>query len=348
LEQAAMELAEDEFINTWTAVDTLMGVYALDRTIAPAGSGLDRLIAPRVENAVAQRVGMLRQLQRVVEIDNSRDTPQLPPEAAMLLAAAKGTTAREPSAEPDTEEPAVGGYLLKLLHPDEVHELAGMHPDSMEALEDLAARLAMTHVFGTAYDHTIAGPLRERLFADLATNPAFEGPARVEFGLLITVTVSFLVHVADSKRPWTRPIKELDSTPLEAALQEDLYQMLCMVPAFAGRVVWEPRNVATGRGDLALQFDAGRRYLVETKRESSNADAEHINATYTAQAAEYQATNVPLSELVVLDLTDHNDGTRHLSESAWVHHRRAEGQEVLRSVVVSVVTGNRQPPSSLR
>jgi hypothetical protein len=348
LEHAAAELADEEFVDTWSAVDTLMGVYALDHTVAPAGSGLDRLIAPQVENAVAQRAGMLRQLQRVVAIDNGRDTPQLPPEAALLLAAAQSKAARESSAEPDTEEPAGGGYLSQLLTPKGVLELREKHPQSTEALEDLAARLAMTHVVGTSFDHAIGGPLRERLFAELEENPAFEGLARVEFGQLVAVTVSFILYVADSKRPWTRPTRELDSAPLEAALQTDLFHFLCLVPAFAGRVVWEPRNVATGRGDLAVQFDAGRRYLVETKRESSNSSAEHLNTSYTPQTVEYQATNVPLSELVVLDLTDHSSGTRHLSESAWVHHRTAEGQEVLRSVVVGVVTGNREPPSSLR
>jgi hypothetical protein len=130
-------------------------------------------------------------------------------------------------------------------------------------------------------------------------------------------------------------------------LQEDLHYFLCLVPAFAGRVVWEPRNVATGRADLCVLFDAGRRYFVETKRELSDASKENLNARYAAQAAEYQGTSVPLSELVVLDLTDHTGSTRHLSDSAWVHHRSVDGQEALRSVVVGVVTGNRKPPSSL-
>jgi hypothetical protein len=283
----------------------------------------------------------------VVAIDNGQDVQQLPPEAGLLLAAAQRTAAREPSAGPDTEEPARGTYLSQLLPPEAVRDLHQRHPEAIDALEDVAGRLAMTHLTGTSLDHAIAGPLRERLFAELEANPAFAGQARVEFGQLVTATVSFIVYVADSKRPWTRPIGELDSVPLEADLQQDLYYFLCLVPAFAGRVVWEPRNVATGRGDLSVLFDAGRRYFVETKREMSDASRENLNESYGAQAAEYQGTSVPLSELVVLDLTDHSGGTRHLGDSAWVHHRSIDGQETLRSVVVGVVTGNRKPPSSL-
>jgi hypothetical protein len=98
----------------------------------------------------------------------------------------------------------------------------------------------------------------------------------------------------------------------------------------------EPLNPATDRGDPSVQFDGGRRYYIEAKREQSMPNRDHLKARYTSQAAECQSVNVPLLELVVLDVTDHSTGSRHFGDSAWVHHRDAAG-ETIRSVAVAVV-----------
>lgn len=345
LEVAASELAGEEFMDSWAAVDALLGVYGHDRTLAPGGVSVSPLVSPRVTNDVARHAGMIRQLQRVVELDRDRSEPQLPPEAALLLAAARHTAGHEPSDRPDTEEPAPSEHLAGMVAPEALRALLREHPDSLPALDDLASILSVT--YSGHLVHPTVGPLLERLLVELDTNPAFADTAvRAEFGPLVTATVCYLAHVADNRRAWTRPLEELEKVPLERVLQEDLYHFLCMVPMFATRVMLEPLNSATGRGDLSVQFDGGRRYYIETKREQSRVDRDHLNASYTGQAAEYQASNVPLSELVVLDLTDHSSGSRHLSDSAWVHHRDRAGVETMRSVVVAVVTGNRLAPSA--
>jgi hypothetical protein len=97
-----------------------------------------------------------------------------------------------------------------------------------------------------------------------------------------------------------------------------------------------------------MTFDGVQRFVVEIKRELADNSRVGIEAAYLAQGIEYQVTNVPLSMLLVLDLTDHSHGIRHLSDTAWVVHRDNPGDETMRSAVIAVVAGNRPFPSSMK
>jgi hypothetical protein len=97
-----------------------------------------------------------------------------------------------------------------------------------------------------------------------------------------------------------------------------------------------------------VTFDGLQRFVIEIKREMDDNTHAGIEAAYLTQAIEYQATNVPLSMLLVLDLTDHSHGIPHLSDTAWVAHRHVAGNETPRSAVIAVVSGNRPFPSSMK
>ena len=88
--------------------------------------------------------------------------------------------------------------------------------------------------------------------------------------------------------------------------------------------------------------------MTEVKRELNDASNGSLAAQYSGQAAEYATSNMPLGQLLVLDLTDHRFGGRHLNDSAWVTHRLPEHGATRRSIVVAVVTGNRPTPSQIR
>jgi hypothetical protein len=105
-------------------------------------------------------------------------------------------------------------------------------------------------------------------------------------------------------------------------------------------------DVATGRADVLVTFGTIR-YLTEIKREMARVDKAKLEAKYVQQAAEYGNTNVPLGQLLVLDLAPHADGTSRIDESMWVARHRPQGTSRDRSVVVGVVAGNRPTPSGL-
>src|SRR4051794_28736580 len=107
----------------------------------------------------------------------------------------------------------------------------------------------------------------------------------------------------------------------------------------------EARHVATGRVDIQANFGTVRFYI-EVKCEERDASDAALEKSYLTQAADYAGTNPTLGQLVVLDLTKHPDGVRHLRESAWVASHRPTGSSIDRYVAVGVVIGNRDTPRS--
>lgn len=348
LEDAAAAIDDDEFLDTWEALGVILNVYCEDRAVSPSGSQLAPLVAPRIENEIAQRKGMLRQLQRAIDIDVRRPKPTLPREAQTLLAEATRRAAREPHSDKEAHTAADVGPLGQLLGKQQALILLSEQPENRVLFNDLAAFILANSTAGPVLSHVIAGPLLDELLQGLDDNPAFQGDVRVEFGIVVSHTIRFLLWAADYARPYTRALKEGEQKPHERELQVDFHLALSMTPELAGHAGLELSDVATGRADIYTVFNSGRRYLTEVKRELNDASNGSLAAQYSGQAAEYATSNMPLGQLLVLDLTDHRFGGRHLNDSAWVTHRLPEHGATRRSIVVAVVTGNRPTPSQIR
>ena len=356
LETAADELEADEFLDTWEAIDALVAVYRYDRARSPFGSDTGSLVRPAIENRLAQRLSMIRQLQRAVDLDTQRPTPKLPPEAVELLQAAKRarprssrSASRSKSSE-DPKEPANLPYLNTLLDGDLDMLLGDSEIDvnKLRRLEIAAESLTWSGVVDRPdLVHPVLEELENRLFAALSENPAFSTSAGGNFALLVSVTLRFLLMAADAPAPYMRLLKAGERAPLEAELQNHYASFLWSSP-LSGRLGVELRDVAGGRADVYVTFDGGQRFVIEIKRELDDNSRAGMQAAYLAQTIEYQVTNVPLSMLLVLDLTDHSGGIRHLSDTAWVVHRDNPMGETQRSAVIAVVAGNRPFPSSMK
>jgi hypothetical protein len=197
--------------------------------------------------------------------------------------------------------------------------------------------------------------LLEDLLQQLAQSPDFVGDVRDTFGLLLEQTLLFLLSRADlTTKTWglhkkdndyRRALKEGDTRPVEADLQQDFHQWLQTGP-LSGLVAVEPSDIALGRADVIVTFGTIR-YLAEIKRELTDSARERLEANYLHQAAAYGNTNAPFGQLLVLDLTPHPDGTPRLDESVWLARHRPRGAKKDRMVVVGVVAGNRPTPSEL-
>ncbi|TXN29775.1 hypothetical protein [Lacisediminihabitans profunda] len=346
LETAATELEEDAFLDTWVAVDAIIKVYEADRQFTNLRT-VTSIIQPRLVNEIAQREAMAHQLERAVTIDRRRDEPELPPEIYELLDLVHlGRAARrEPSDAPEESSPSEP-YLRALLGPASTL-LGDLESPHRARLEEAARQTFVGSFAGDRPTNELIDRLCAGLVANLSENPAFVGMAKADFSLLVVNTVRFLVHVGDNSQPYTARIPQGGAPPLEADIQNHFHEFL-NASDLAGRVGKEHSNIAGGRADVIATFDGARRYVTEVKRELSNAARASLEAAYLAQAVEYQSTNEPLGQLLVLDLTDHTDGTPHINDSIWVAHRRDAAGTVTNSTVVAVVRGNRPTPSAMR
>lgn len=346
LEIAATEIKEDAFLDTWVAVDAIVKVYEADRQFTNLKT-VTSIIRPRLVNEIAQRQAMAHQLERAVTIDKRRDEPELPSEIYELLDLVhRGrATPRESSdapQEPSHEEP----YLRALLG-SAADGLYGISEARRAQLEEAARQTFVGSFAGDRPKNEFIERLSARLMGELGENDSFIGMAKADFALLLINTVRFLVFVGDNAQPYTAPIRRGGAIPLEGVIQDHFHEFLC-ASDLAGRAAKEHSNIAGGRADVVVTFDGARRYVTEIKRELRNSARDSIESAYLAQAAEYQSTNEPLGQLLVLDLTDHSGGTPHVNESIWVTHRRDKAGRVTNSTIIAVVRGNRPTPSAMR
>jgi hypothetical protein len=108
-------------------------------------------------------------------------------------------------------------------------------------------------------------------------------------------------------------------------------------------------EIAGGRIDVRFAFGTDR-IVTEVKRDQ-DPFAEEALAKYLNQAGAYQASNVRLGLLLVLDLSDKSKGQgRSLEKNVWLTTKPSLAPEDLeRHIVVIVVPGNRtKTPSQLK
>jgi hypothetical protein len=218
-------------------------------------------------------------------------------------------------------------------------------------LDDDLLRLVEGVTYDEAVNRSLAGDptveaMVDRLAEHLTGCGDYIGQTRRCFDLLLRETVLFLTVRHDLERSAALDYLKPFTThpPKEALLQDDFANWL-RTGRLAGRIDVEVRNVATGRADVKVSFGATR-FFVEVKRELRDASRGALERSYAAQASDYSGTSATLGLLLVLDLTKHRDGVRHVSECAWVTTKRPTGSEVDRYLIVGVVVGNRSTPSA--
>ncbi len=345
LESALEHFSDDAFLDTWAAVEAITKVYEADRQFSDLNT-VHAVIQPRIVNDLAARHTMAHQLQRAVEVDRARDRPILASEIYELADLAHKARSAPRESDDDAEEDSQGEpYLRALLGPsaDLISELTD---DKRAALEASAHQTFIGTFAGDRPTNEFVTRITASLMADLSDNSAFTGSAKSNFSLLVLNTLRFLVYVGDNRQSYTLPIDANHPAPLEARVQEHFAEFLSATE-LTGRVGLEHANIANGRADVIVTFDGAQRYVTEVKRELGDASKESLESAYLAQALEYQSTNHPLGQLLVLDLTDHSSGTPHVTESIWVTHRRDASERITSSAVVAVVRGNRPAPSAM-
>jgi hypothetical protein len=342
----------------WTALDAVLDAYVLDRSLipvpgVPGPDGLARLVRPIIETSIVERQVLLVQL---------RDATDEAGKAAAEPYARIGQLRRlrerlDQLARPDTHQtlPADPGVVVRErligIAPTLIAELgmtaaahvaAGLDDEGLRLVEGVTYNAAVSRA---ATRDPVMARMLQQLTTDLLGCPDYTGEVRQAFDSVLEATVTFLATRHDLQR--SADIDYLTLTrppPREARLQDDYANWLRQGP-LAGRIGVEIPNVATGRADVQISFGTTKFY-VEVKREQSDASKRALERSYLTQAADYSGTSAALGLMLVLDLTPHPSGVRHLSDCAWVTRYRPTNSDVDRYVVVAVVIGNRGTPST--
>lgn len=184
--------------------------------------------------------------------------------------------------------------------------------------------------------------------AGLRHNADYVAETRAAFDVVMTHTLRFLADRMNVQLSLARFAYLRDPAALEGALQED-YREWMAGNGLQGILDIEVSHVAAGRVDVRFAYGTDR-IVTEVKRDV-DPFAEQALAAYLNQAGAYQASNVRLGILLVLDVSDKSKGQgRSLEKSVWLTTKPSLAPDDLaRHIVVVVVPGNRpRTPSKLK
>lgn len=186
----------------------------------------------------------------------------------------------------------------------------------------------------------------ERVIAELSSCTDFAGQVKEGIQPIVVAAIRFLAFCLNAQRggDHSHTAYLFDPEATEGQLQQHLAEWFYGACGFTNLII-EAQHIGAGRIDLMLVFN-GFRFVLELKREKDDATREGLSA-YLRQEAAYQATDIALGMLVVLDLTA-GPLPDHMRDNVWVDvvsSNGAGGTE--RYVVVVRVPGNRVSPSRL-
>lgn len=363
LDSSAAHLVEPAWLDVWEALAAILEAYQLDRQVIPVpgashAPGIEAVVRPMLERGIAREQALLAGLRNAAKVAATAEHP--PIDAAQLQTFLDHVDAlterptghrhsREPEAASEGDQLALDRLqerapaLIRELGTDKALLVAR---DMSDEVLDLVEGISYRHTYDAAANSQVK-LLERKIQEGLASCPDYTGRVRRDFDLLTWELITFIAQRHDLET--SGELAYLKPFPRGKAPHEDVLQMdyLSWIQRgkLAGRAQPEARNVSTGRADIQVNFGTVR-FFIEVKREESDASDAAMEKSYLIQAADYSGTNPVLGQLVVLDLTKHADGVRHLRDCVWVTKHRPSGSGTDRYVVVGVVIGNRGTPRS--
>jgi hypothetical protein len=331
--RAAQDLERPSWLHAAKILEQILSLYEAERTVA-MGRGLHQIFVPRIEASFVRERGLVAHLDDLLAVEDW--DPSLRVTADRL----RSSIARAEASLPRIVEENARFPLLQGVLPDEE---AALVPAKMAAtLEALLADRA-------TQPRRIANPIVHRVYRRLSTElshcPDYEGNIKDSFDDLLLQVIMFCVDRQDGdKRTQGTRIEYLrrkDAT--EQDLQLDLREFL-RGNLLSADVLAEIPGVAIGRTDLYVIF-SNCRVIIELKKHEGVADAQAAKR-YRSQAASYQATNVRLGFLGMLELLDRPGPAASLEECLWIETFIPTGASMPRYLVAFRVPGMLKPPSS--
>lgn len=348
LRLAVPELGKAAWREPAETLSQVLAAYQASRSVSVISSdGLRVVLEPPVRAAFIAQKGLLEHLRAALA---AGDLPEGQVEDAWVLLeavdAGGGAAGGDAVGKVWSSAPALAAALgvdadfeganVLARAVDDVPEVVAFFNDEAEERARALARSAdpvVDGLLGTVVD-------------GLVNCEDFNGTVREEFIEVMTGVLRFTADRVDAGREsWRKDIAYLfppekgDPPFGEDLLQKDVYKWLGNSP-MRPYTRLEERDVAAGRADVSVT--RSHRFVIEVKRELSDASRAALHAAYGGQAAAYSAGGPRVSLELVLDLTDHSDGVPSLANSVWVDEVLAGGET--RHVVTVVVRGNRPTP----
>ncbi|WP_313197186.1 hypothetical protein [Rhizobium sp.] len=331
-------LDEDVWLEAVDIIEKhLLFAYEANRSVFAGrpGRGVDCVIRPVIEPRLFGNRNHLLQLSAWLR----RHAPKFDAELTRDLAAAVEAAYRRGVDFPTDAE---SGDPLDSALKERVRST------SDEAYEDLVATAAKVMYAHQSQNAGVAiRKMLETVAHAFASMEDFASTfVRNHFLALAFGAANFLAQKLDSSVEMDRFSGYLFERGKPLPLEKELQQDFLRHARSAGLPVTdELRGIGGGRADVAYVSD-GVVIIVEVKRELAGASFDNLLASYGEQTAIYQATNVKLGLMLVLDLSKKNSRLAHMD--TWYETRIGDllddGTE--RGVLIVKVPGRRETPST--
>jgi len=247
----------------------------------------------------------------------------------------------ETEASRKAEENALYPLLTSVLH-----GLPGADQLSRTAAAALESALGQQANQAERFTNPVINQLFLELIAAVAPCTDYRGETKDAFDTLLAQILMFCTDRQDAGRKQLRPRTDYlrANDAQESDFQSDLRQFVKGNLTVA-EVLTEVEGIATGRSDIYVGF-GGVRFIVELKRHFGTVDREVVK-TYFGQAGAYQATNVRLGFLGILELANRPGPPPTIADCLWHVDYIPEGSTLARHIIVFRVPGMLKTPSSL-
>ncbi|MBF0185546.1 MAG: hypothetical protein HQM06_14330 [Magnetococcales bacterium] len=301
----------------FTIEQELIGIITASRAILVRnkGGGLELIAIPKIVSSLVVRPGLIHHLREWLQY-----TPEYP-YANDVKTLLEKIESNKPSNDEDQKE-IINDARSALF------EMSGPSPSSLEhrLLEECGDTLK------TVDDYNLHRP-------------------QSIFNAILLLTFRYLISRMDLSKKNAPHLSFLfkpeDGMPLptEDKLQQDFFSFICGI-INSGSTQIELCDIASGRTDITVTA-GGYRFVIEVKRESSDASFDNLKKLFINQTTEYQNTGIRLGILLVLDLSDKKGGTAHVTEQVQAVVVQRPNESSKRGVVIVRIPGNKVRPSDL-
>lgn len=317
-----------------TIENELIEAYCANRSVTGGRPdyGLGAILRPRIERGVTSNPRHAAMLHTWLR----RFAAEMPPEFAPLA-----QIVAEALDAPQSFTEAADGK------PTFVAIVEGLRSSAVAGSEELAIAIEQSALADAV--HTSDNI--QRILADIGSSfdglKDFQHIARSRFLMICWKLLVFLEHRLDATATQDPTGAYLfhrasEPKPLEKKLQSDLLSFLHRGKLPSGD---EIRGVGGGRADVEVKIDR-HRFIIEVKRELIDGSFDNIMRSYGGQAKTYQATNVKLGFLFVLDLSKTIQSTPDIENCVQIKRGIFFNDGIDRGMILLKMPGNRVPPSS--
>lgn len=335
--RAVDDLSRPSWLNAAATLNAVLAVYDAERTVK-SGPGLSLLVRPRIEAAFVRERGLAEHLDQLLL---ESDVFGIDAGLAAQLRDGVQRRSEETEASRKAEENASYPLLTSVLH-----GLPGADQLPQIAAAALESALGQQTDQAERFLNPVINQLFRELTAAVTACTDYHGETKDGFDALLAQILMFCADRQDAGRkqlgPRTDYLRADDAK--EGDLQSDLRQFV-KGNLTTAEVLTEVEGIAIGRSDIYVGF-GGVRFISELKRHFGAVDRE-VAKTYFGQAGSYQATNVRLGFLGILELVDRPGPPPTIADCLWHADYIPEGSTLARHIIVFRIPGMLRTPSSL-